>query len=275
MAITHFIPALWAANLQVPWDEEKVFPALLDRQYEGVATRGNTVHIPGLVPPTVKDYKAANRTTSPDAITDTGVDLLIDQERVVDFKVDDIDAKQAAGGLGAYTENAAQGLVRDADIHIADMLVADGTVLPGSTPTTGDQAFNLVKAARTALNKSNAPGDGRVIVLTPDFEGLLLGADSKLSNFDTSGDNNGLRRATIGMLLGFRVLWSNNLPGADDEAGFVAFHPSAAAFVSQLEKFEALRDNDSIADRIRGLHVYGAKVVRPEGVVTFGLAGGS
>ncbi|SDU77254.1 hypothetical protein [Gordonia westfalica] len=46
MAITHFIPELWAANITQAWDAEKVFAALLDRQYEGVATKGNTVHIP-------------------------------------------------------------------------------------------------------------------------------------------------------------------------------------------------------------------------------------
>ncbi|WP_244278051.1 hypothetical protein [Gordonia westfalica] len=81
------------------WDAEKVFAALLDRQYEGVATKGNTVHIPGVVAPAIKDYKANNRTTSADAITDTGVDLLIDQEKNFDFKVDDIDAAQSAGSL--------------------------------------------------------------------------------------------------------------------------------------------------------------------------------
>ncbi|SDT85042.1 hypothetical protein SAMN04488548_11422, partial [Gordonia westfalica] len=66
--------------------------------------KGNTVHIPGVVAPAIKDYKANNRTTSADAITDTGVDLLIDQEKNFDFKVDDIDAAQSAGSLAPYTD---------------------------------------------------------------------------------------------------------------------------------------------------------------------------
>lgn len=81
MAVTHFIPEIWEASMLVRWENEKVFAALLDRHYEGLATKGNTVHITGVTAPTVKDYKAAGRTTSADAISDTGVDLLIDQEK--------------------------------------------------------------------------------------------------------------------------------------------------------------------------------------------------
>ncbi|SDT90232.1 P22 coat protein-gene protein 5 [Gordonia westfalica] len=251
-----------------------MFAALLDRQYEGVATKGNTVHIPGVVAPAIKDYKANNRTTSADAITDTGVDLLIDQEKNFDFKVDDIDAAQSAGSLAPYTDAAGKALVDDADKFIATMLAAGATNLSGSAPDTGNKAFDLVKAARVALNKKNAPASGRVLVCNADFEGLLLGADSKLTSFDVSGDNNGLRNGTIGSLLGFRVLSSNNLPN-NSTPGFVAFHPEAAAYVSQLDKVEALRADNSFADRLRGLHVYGGKVVRPDGVVKFGMTSGS
>ncbi|SDT83765.1 P22 phage major capsid protein family protein [Gordonia westfalica] len=220
MAITHFIPELWAANITQAWDAEKVFAALLDRQYEGVATKGNTVHIPGVVAPAIKDYKANNRTTSADAITDTGVDLLIDQEKNFDFKVDDIDAAQSAGSLAPYTDAAGKALVDDADKFIATMLAAGATNLSGSAPDTGNKAFDLVKAARVALNKKNAPASGRVLVCNADFEGLLLGADSKLTSFDVSGDNNGLRNGTIGSLLGFRVLSSNNLPNNSTPASW-------------------------------------------------------
>ncbi|SDT83759.1 hypothetical protein [Gordonia westfalica] len=137
MAITHFIPELWAANITQAWDAEKVFAALLDRQYEGVATKGNTVHIPGVVAPAIKDYKANNRTTSADAITDTGVDLLIDQEKNFDFKVDDIDAAQSAGSLAPYTDAAGKALVDDADKFIATMLAAGATNLSAPLRTPG------------------------------------------------------------------------------------------------------------------------------------------
>lgn len=272
MAITNFIPQLWRASLLELWRADNIFATLLDRSYEGLATKGNTVHIPGVVAPAVKDYKANNRTTSADAITDTGVDLLIDQEKNFDFYVDDIDRVQANGSLDVYTQAAATSLVEDSDKFIATKLIQDGAVLPYSSLSTGDAAFNIFRDARKKLNKANVPSSMRIAVVNAEFEGLLLGADSKLTAYDASGDTAGLRNATIGTLLGFRVLTSNNLPESDSPQA-VFFHPQAAAYVSQIEEVEALRADNKFADRIRGLHVYGGKVVRPEGVAVFNELG--
>lgn len=272
MSIDNFIPELWEAAMLERWVNMTVFPALVIRDYEGLATKGNTVHITGVVQPAIKDYKQAGRTTSADAISDTGIDLLIDQEKNFDFYVDDIDRVQAAGSFGPYTDAAGNGLVQDADEFLAQMLVSHGTALPGSAPTTGDAAFDLVRDARKALTKNKAPSDSRVLVVNAEFEGLLLGANSKLTNFNTSGDNQGLRDGTIGGLLGFRVVTSNNLPDSDTPQ-FIAFHQRSAAYVSQIDTVEGMRANDRFADRIRGLHVYGGKVLKPEGVLVFNPAG--
>jgi hypothetical protein len=272
MSIDNFIPELWEAAMLERWVNMTVFPALMIRDYEGTATKGNTVHITGVVQPEIKDYKQAGRTTSADAISDTGIDLLIDQEKNFDFYVDDIDRVQAAGSFAPYTDAAGNGLVQDADEFLAQMLVDHGTALPGSAPTTGDQAFDLVRDARKALTKNKAPNDSRVLVVNAEFEGLLLGANSKLTNFNTSGDNEGLRQGTIGGLLGFRVVTSNNLPDSDSPQ-FVAFHQRSAAYVSQIDTVEGMRANDRFADRIRGLHVYGGKVLKPEGVLVYNPAG--
>lgn len=272
MAITNFIPELWSAMLLERWENEKVLPGILDRRYEGLATKGNTVHIAAVVTPAIKDYKAAGRTTSPDDVSDTGVDLLIDQEKNFDIRIQDIDAVQAAGSLEDYINAAGDALVEDADQFIADLLIANGTELTGSTPSTGDAAFDLFVAAHKQLNINKAPTSGRVAVVNPAFEAVLLKADSKLTSVDTSGDNSGLRGATVGQVLNFRTVRSNNLPDSDAPQA-VFLHPSAAAYVSQIDTVEALRDNNSIGDRFRGLHVYGGKVVRPSGVLVFNKNG--
>lgn len=272
MAITNFIPEVWSALLMERWNQEVVFAQLVNREYEGEAAKGNTVHITGVVAPTVKDYKAAGRTTSADSISDTGIDLLIDQEKSFDFYVDDIDRVQAAGGLGAYTTAAGDALAEDTDRFIADMMVELGTELTGPTPVDGDDAFDLIRDARKKLNKTNVPSGGRVLACNAEFEALLLGADSKLTGFDTSGDTNGLRLATVGTLLGFRIITTNNLPSVDHPQ-FVAWSPRAAAFVSQIDQIEPLRAQSKFADRVRGLHVYGGNVIRPEGVVVYGPDG--
>lgn len=281
MAITNFIPELWAASLLEVWWNETVFAALVNREYEGIANKGNTVHITGVVVPTVSDYKAAGRTTNPEEISDTTIDLVIDQEKSTDFFVDDIDRAQAAGSLSTYADAAGVGLVEDSDKFIADLLVAGGTPVSlstgtitggGSLPTTGNDAFNIIKDIRKQLNKSAVPSANRVCVMNAEFEGLLLTADSKLTTFYQVDDTEGLRNATIGQLLGMRMVTSNNLPGFD-EPQCVGFAPRAAAYVSQIDQVEAMRAQTKFADRIRALHVYGGKVVRPIGVAVFNQGG--
>lgn len=277
MAITNFIPELWAANLLELWNAENVVAPLVNREYEGLATKGNTVHITGIVAPTVTDYKAAGRVTTAAAVTDTSVDLLIDQEKSTDFYVDDIDRAQAAGALTAYTTAAAYALAADTDSFLCNLMVDNGTPLAGALPGSGDtdaaeDAFNLIRDARKALNKANVPSDNRVILCNAEFEAALLGAAAKITKVDESGDSNGLRNATLGRILDFRIVTSNHLP-EEDSYQFLAFHPRAVAFVSQIDQVEALRAENKFADRARALHVYGGKVVRPEGVLVFNQAG--
>jgi 6,7-dimethyl-8-ribityllumazine synthase len=272
MAFNHFIPTVWSDTLLDEFTATAVFANLVNREYEGVAAKGNKVRIAGSVIPVVKDYKAAGRKTTADDITDTSQDLLIDQEKSVDFLVDDIDRVQVAGSVETYTRGAAQALALDADSYIAAAAVAAGVSVSGAVPSTGNAAFDLINEAHKVLTKNNVPIVGRCVVVNAEFAALLRRADSKLTAADVSGDTAGLRAGTIGTLLGARIVESNNTP--DDSAPqFIAFHESAIAYVSQVDTVEALRADDSFADRVRMLHVYGAKVVRPSAVAVFNKNG--
>lgn len=278
MAITNFIPEIWSDELLDRWEAENVFANLVSRKYEGDARKGNVVHLTGVVAPTIKNYKTGalsdgsggtiSRTTKADEISDTGVDLLIDQEKSFDFKVHDIDKVQAAGSLTDYTDAAGDGLASDSDTFIAAMLATNGTAMTAAAVTTAAQAWDQIVEARKLLQKAKVPAANRVLAINAEFEALLLKNDAKITSFDTSGDSNGLRNATLGNLLGFRVVSAANM-AEQTKPGFIAFHQNAAAFVSQLDTIEPMRDNDSFADRIRGLHVYGGKVVKAAGVRVF------
>lgn len=272
MALTHFIPTVWADSTIDEFTAAAVWANLVNRDYEGTVASGNKVRITGSVIPVVHDYKAANRQTTPDVITDTSQDLLIDQEKSIDFVVDDIDRVQAAGSLESYTRGAAQALVLDADSYIGGLAVAGGTEVSGALPTTGNQAFDALNASHKALTKANVPLIGRVTVCNAEFAALLKGSDSKLTSVDVSGSTAGLRAGTIGALLGANVVESNNMP-EDDEPQFVTFHYSAIAYASQIAETEGMRAQNSFADRIRMLHVYGAKVIRPTAVAVFNKGG--
>jgi hypothetical protein len=155
--------------------------------------------------------------------------------------------------------------------------------MPGATdatPAAGD-TFPLTLIARMArlLDQQNVDTNGRWLVLDPVFIEVLKDEDSRLFNadFGGSGLQNGL---ILNNVHGFKVYMSNNLPSAGTGSSFaganstsnfgviVAGHESAVATAEQINKTETYRDPDSFADIVRGMHLYGRKILRPEAIVT-------
>ena len=146
--------------------------------------------------------------------------------------------------------------------------------------TTGN-AFPLQVIARMArlLDQQNVDTQGRWLVLDPVFIEMLKDEDSRLLNadFGGSGLQNGL---VVNNLHGFQIYSSNNLPAlgtgpatvggmnASNMGIIVAGHSSAVATAQQINKTETYRDPDSFADIVRGMHLYGRKILRPEAIVT-------
>ena len=280
MALTNFIPIVWNSQLLLDFRQAAVAANLVNRQYEGDARSGNTVRVNTAGAIAIKDYKTGlvydnqaipaliPRTTAPDAITSTKADLLIDQEKSFDFLIDDIDRAQAAGSLGEYTQSAAEGMAEDADKFILSGLSTTNAHLAASAITTGDQAFDAIGLLKKTLDKAKVPTSNRVAVINAEYTSVLLKAASRLTNVDQSGSPAGLRDGYIGRLLGIDVYQSENLPIVA-KPQVVAWYKPAFSFVSQIEKTEAMRHDISFSDRLRGLHVYGAKAFRPTGIVAF------
>jgi len=274
MAITNFIPQIWSAALLTRFAAAEVVLPTVNRSYEGEARNGNRVNITSIATPTVQDYKASGRTITPEALSDTQIPLLIDQEKAIAFKVDDVDRVQAAGSFEAVTADAARALVEDAESYVLGKMMSEGTDdNGGDSPAAIDspsQAFDAVKTLRVALAKASVPASQRYLVVNPDFAGFLLSEASKLTSADAAGSAGELRNGVLGNLLGFTVLESPLLN--PDKPTAVAYHTSAVAYVNQIERVEALRDPDSFSDIVRMLHVYGAKVIRPAAVRVFASA---
>jgi|TARA_B110000977_G_scaffold49221_2_gene66829 hypothetical protein len=148
-----------------------------------------------------------------------------------------------------------------------------------STPAVGD-TFPLTVIARMSrlLDQQNVDTQGRWLVVDPVFMELLKDEDSRLFNADFGGS--GLQNGLIGMNIhGFRVYTSNNLPTVGTGPSFtgtnsavnygmiVAGHDSAVATAEQINKTETYRDPDSFSDIVRGMHLYGRKILRPEALV--------
>ena len=154
--------------------------------------------------------------------------------------------------------------------------------LPGATalPTATASPLMVISRMGRLLDQQNVDTQGRWLVVDPVFVELLKDEDSRLlnSDFGGSGLQNGL---VVNNLHGFNVYVSNNLPSvgtgsattgsANQNSNFgviVAGHSSAVATAEQINKTETYRDPDSFADIVRGMHLYGRKILRPEAIVT-------
>lgn len=279
MADNNFVPEIWSASIMENFHNQAVLTGLANREYEGILKSGSEVHIAGIVDIKIKDYKtgalpAASgsgkqpRTTAPDTVSNTGVDLLIDQEKSFDFLVDDIDRVQSNKSFDKYTESAGIGLVEDAEAFLAGLLSTQGTAATGiATPTDWASAYNVALALRGNLTDAKVPQAGRVLLVNAKFENFLLSDGSKLTAFDKANTADGLREAIIGRLLGFDVVVSPWMDNTKPMA--IGLHKPSVAYVSQISKIEGMRAENTFADRVRGLHVYGGKVLRPTAVQVF------
>ena len=155
--------------------------------------------------------------------------------------------------------------------------------LPGATALPTDTVSPAMIVARMArlLDQQQVDTQGRWLVLDPVMLEILRDEDSRLLQSDW-GESGGLRNGLVlNNFHGFRVYTSSNLPkvgtgsgtsgAANQNANYgviVAGHDSAVATAEQINKTETYRDPDSFADIVRGVHVYGSKILRPEGIVT-------
>ena len=279
MSTSHFIPEVWAASILENFRNKAVLTGLANRDYEGDLKAGNTVHIPGIVDIQVKDYKTGvvakpggggtlPRTTAPDEVSDTGIEIKVDQEKSFDFLVDDIDRAQSNKSFDKYTESAGIGLVEDAEAFLTGLLSTQGTATTGiANPTDWASAYNVVLALRGKLTDAKVPQAGRVLLVNAKFENFLLSDGSKLTAFDKANTTDGLREAIIGRLLGFDVVVSPWMDNTKPMA--IGLHKPSVAYVSQISEVESMRAENTFADRVRGLHVYGGKVLRPTAVQVF------
>lgn len=271
MAISKFIPEVWSAKLLLALRSAHVYAAggVINREYEGeISDFGDTVHITSLVDPTIGDYTAHTDITVED-VDDLEQILLINQSKYFAFEVDDIEKRQAKGNVLTAQAQAAAWKLRDvADRYVAGLMatgVAAQNVI-AETTVTKDNAYDILVDLGTRLDEANVPTENRWAVLTPKYHGLLL----KDSRFIAAGDAQGASVRTngvIGEAAGFSLRKSNNVPdGPGVGAGklIIAGNSMATTFAEQIAKTEAARRELRFADMVKGLHLYGGKVVRPE-----------
>jgi hypothetical protein len=245
-----------------------------NRAYEGVVSAsGNTVKIASIGDVSVSDYSKDTDINPPANLTDSDQTLSIDQQKYFNFHVDSIDrAQQNVDVLDEAMKHAAWSLREYADRFLAGIM--ETAVPVGNTiGTTGapkiptkDDAYEYLVDLGTLLDENNIPTFGRFAVVPAWFHGLLLKDDRFVRSGTVTGDQR-LMNGEAGEAAGFTILKSNNVPNSSGEKyKIMAGHPMATTYVEQVLDIQAYKPEKRFGDAVKGLHVYGGKVVRSTGL---------
>lgn len=275
MAIDNFIPKVYAAGVLSAEQTALVYgnPEVMNDKYEGEITKGgDVVKIRTLGDVTISDYDRNVDMATPETLSDAALELKIDQEKSFNFQEDDLDALQADTDLSAEAEErAGYALAKTADsfyaslhtdIDTGNFVGTDGA--PKTDLGTAGQAYKYLTDLAVLLDEAEVPEEDRWTVV-PAWYHQQLELDTRFTGFGTAENRATLANGKIGMAAGFTIYKSNQVPFVTSTTKFkiIAGHKRAWSKAEQLLKTEAYRMEKRFADGVKGLHVYGAKVVRP------------
>ena len=284
MTLDAIIPEIWVNEIALNLEKFLVYAqaGIVNRDYEGEITgAGDTVHITGIGPVTVSDYTKNRDISAAETLTDAQATLLIDQQKYFNFQVDDIDkAQQKPKVLAKISERAAYGMNDAIDQYVAslytdaaaaNLIGTDGSPkVPNNTALDASNVYNLVVDCATALTDSKCPTVGRWMIVPPWFYGRLL-KEPLFVDVSKAGTALGLRNGMVGAAAGFQILQSHNVPNTSATKYKIMFGISdAITYANALVELKAYSPELRFAEAIKGLNVFGAKVVYPDlvGVLT-------
>jgi hypothetical protein len=282
-----FIPEVYSKKVQIALRKAAVAEAICNTDYMGeISGFGDTVNIIKEPQISVADYTRGLAVTSTN-LTDQELVLTIDQAKSFSFKIDDLEKRFSHVNFQAVAADNAAYALRDAmDSNILAAISAGATVTTGmgTTSVPIDIGFaasevdplNQMSLAAKELDEANAPEEGRWFVAAPEWYNQLANTSSKLLSVDFNAGQGSIRNGLVasGLLRGFQMYKSNNLPTNDLSGASPAGSAtapvalfgqiSAVSAASAMNKVETIRDTGTFSDIVRGLMVWGRKVLRPE-----------
>jgi N4-gp56 family major capsid protein len=273
--LTTFVPELWSARLLSNLNTRLVFGDKLNREYEGeIKSAGDTVHIPQIGRITIGDYERNVDMASPEALTDADLTLIIDKMKTFNFAVDDVDKAQSKPAvMEEAMKEAGYGLAKTADTLIATLLGALTTTAAGELGTTAAPtsltvanaaAYEQFVNAGVLMDEADIDSVGRWAVIPAWMHGRLL-LDPRFISAGTSKTDGVLENGHVGRAANFNISVSNQLVQTAGTKYKTIFGTNAGGtFADQINKVEAYRPEKRFSDAVKGLHVYGMKVVRPK-----------
>ena len=303
----NFAPEIFSQKVLKFFRRASVVEDITNTDYAGeIENFGDTVRIIKEPTVTVSSYTRGSVVNAQD-LADDQITMVVDNANAFAFKIDDIEERHSHVNFEALaTSSGAFALKRKYDANVlqaisdgAGLAGADDASLSGGLTTTNtalgtasapinvatdDAGINLMLLMARTLDDQSVPEENRWFVAPPIFYEKMFQAGNKIAEVQVTGDassplRNGL--AIPGTLAGFRCYKStalNSTAGTDQvtltgvatdasENIILAGHMSSTSTASHIAKTEVVRSTESFSDVIRGLHVFGRKVLRPEAVV--------
>jgi N4-gp56 family major capsid protein len=271
MAITQMLPQIWSARLLAKLEKALVYaqPGVVRRDFEGeIRADGDRVHFHSFADLTIGTYTKDSTTLTYENLTDSRVTLLIDQSKYFAFRVDDINAAQMRPKIiDAAADRASYQLAQVADAYVASLYTGASASNPDNiievTQATAANVYSKFVGLAQRMDENNLPAEGRYAIIPPWIKALLL----QDNTFVTQANPSSVLNGSIGMVAGINLLVSNNVPVTGtptDDYHITAGVENAIGYAEQIVNVEGLRLEGSFADGVRGLHLYGAKVLQPE-----------
>lgn len=269
MSLELFKPTLWSRRFIVNTDKALVFRQVVDTSYEGEIQAGQVLKINEIGDVDVSSYSSSGGVTWQD-MDDAQRELVIDQKKYFAFAVDDVDAAQMnVSVMDGAMQKAAFSVADEVDQFIAGKYdeagITNETNLGSSSSGLNLYANDmpdLITYMHRYLKENNVMGRPWCVA-PPWFMQLLRYAQitNGTNTFDTP-NSPALGGAITGM--GFDFFESNNVDNDGTDYRIMFGARDAIAYAGQLSKIEAVRREDYFADGVKGLYIYGAKVVRPD-----------
>lgn len=292
MAISNFVPEYWSARLQRHLDRTLIYaqPSVCNRDWEGDITQaGDTVHIQKVGDPEIKEYVPGEDMASPEEPDGTTLALVVDTFRYFNVMIDDVNAAQVnVNLLDAFAKRAGIKMSQVMDAFVAAKMVAAATTNKVGTDEVPVEVgaeltfeegkkytpYKLAVEMRRQLKAQDAPiEEGLWLAVSPDFEAELLKDPNYISATDMGAET--VRNGQIGSLAGFDVLCTTGVPTSEGSGEAKVANEKiiggagnyATTFANQVTEMTAYEPEARFGDAVKGLEVFGAKVLEPETLV--------
>ena len=276
MSYDNFKEKVWATGIQMDLDRLHVFVADTNREYEGVIKDlGDTVRIKNVGKPTIltHDMHEDGRYVTlndPEKVPDSTVSVVVDHYSTFNYEVPDIDKAQGAKGvMEALNKETSEGLADVHDKFVADLVKGNVGVQKynGGTATalTADNIFGILDACQQVLFENDVKTNTKITVTVPPFVHTLL----RQGYIKTDTDNSSMLKNGEVARYGSMIIKMSNNVAKDDNGNYLIQVKTdrAIAFVNQFTKIVPYSPEKSFSDAVKGLDLFGGKIVRPKELI--------